>query len=161
MFFFFFLGTRLLFCTTGVVLRKLLDPSALSSISHIIVDECHERNLETDFLLIILKRIWHQQQRLKQQGKLKTSPLKIILMSATMNFETFANYFANAPILAIPGFTFPVESIFSDQAIPMLRKWNPDLVNSILKKTKEEQEDEDTESETPKGLEKSVLSFWK
>jgi HrpA-like RNA helicase len=61
-------NTRILFCTTGVVLRRLMNPGALDNVTHLIVDECHERNLETDFLLILLKQIAYN-QRNKKNGR--------------------------------------------------------------------------------------------
>jgi HrpA-like RNA helicase len=70
--------TRLLFCTTGIVLRHLESSPTLAGVSHVIVDEVHERGLDSDFLLIILK------------GLLAKRPdLKLILMSATLNAEIF------------------------------------------------------------------------
>jgi len=49
-------STRLMFCTTGVLLRQLQSQNALENISHILVDEVHERHLDTDVLLAILKK---------------------------------------------------------------------------------------------------------
>lgn len=49
-------STRLLFCTTGILLRQLQSQNALESISHIVIDEVHERHLDTDVLLAILKQ---------------------------------------------------------------------------------------------------------
>ncbi|KAH3725266.1 hypothetical protein DPMN_051100, partial [Dreissena polymorpha] len=90
--------TRLTYCTTGVLLRKLqLDP-ALSNVSHIIVDEVHERSVQSDFLLIILRQLLT-----------KRSDLKVILMSATLDAEKFSSYFKHCPVINIPGRTFPVK----------------------------------------------------
>ncbi|KAF8971676.1 P-loop containing nucleoside triphosphate hydrolase protein [Flammula alnicola] len=100
-------NTRLLFCTTGVVLRRLSTGDTLRDVSHVVVDEVHERSMDGDFLLLELKEL------------LKTHPtLKVVLMSATINHETFIKYFDGAPLLTIPGFTYPVmdkylEDIFS------------------------------------------------
>ena len=47
--------TRLLFCTTGILLRRLESDTDLGLITHVIVDEVHERSEESDFLLMILK----------------------------------------------------------------------------------------------------------
>ncbi|TSM12535.1 ATP-dependent RNA helicase DHX29 [Bagarius yarrelli] len=91
-------STRLLYCTTGVLLRKLQQDSLLSSISHIIVDEVHERSVQSDFLLTILKNVIH-----------KRSDLQLILMSATVDCDKFARYFNRCPVVTIPGKTFPVE----------------------------------------------------
>ncbi|CAK4632364.1 unnamed protein product [Aphanomyces euteiches] len=93
--------TRLLFCTTGVLLRRLLQDPQLQGVSHIIVDEVHERNVDTDFLLSILRDVLRAR-----------SDLRLLLMSATMNTALFVDYFRSVspecPVLSIPGFTYPV-----------------------------------------------------
>ncbi|KAF5899942.1 ATP-dependent RNA helicase DHX29, partial [Clarias magur] len=91
-------STRLLYCTTGVLLRKLQQDPLLSSITHVIVDEVHERSVQSDFLLRILKDVIH-----------KRSNLHLILMSATVDCDKFALYFNRCPVITIPGKTFPVE----------------------------------------------------
>uniref|UniRef100_A0A671T8A6 ATP-dependent RNA helicase DHX29 n=1 Tax=Sinocyclocheilus anshuiensis TaxID=1608454 RepID=A0A671T8A6_9TELE len=91
-------ATRLLYCTTGVLLRKLQQDRLLSSLTHIIVDEVHERSVQSDFLLTVLKEVVH-----------KRSDLRLILMSATVDCQKFANYFNRCPVVTIPGRTFPVE----------------------------------------------------
>jgi len=70
----------------------------LASVSHIFVDEVHERDLNTDFLLIILKDLLARRKS-----------LKLVLMSATLNADTFSAYFTGAPTVSIPGRTFPVK----------------------------------------------------
>mgnify|MGYP000412686025 CR=1 FL=1 len=78
-------NTRLLYCTNGILLRRLqVDPS-LIGVSHIVLDEVHERNIESDFLLIVLRDLL----------KIRTD-LRIVLMSATLNADTFATYFNNS-----------------------------------------------------------------
>uniref|UniRef100_A0AAR2JPS1 RNA helicase n=1 Tax=Pygocentrus nattereri TaxID=42514 RepID=A0AAR2JPS1_PYGNA len=91
-------STRLLYCTTGVLLRKLQQDRLLSSLTHIIVDEVHERSVQSDFLLTILRDVVH-----------KRSDLQLILMSATVDCEKFSSYFNRCPVVTIPGRTFPVE----------------------------------------------------
>ncbi|XP_035523834.1 ATP-dependent RNA helicase DHX29 [Morone saxatilis] len=90
--------TRLLYCTTGVLLRKLQHDKHLSSLTHIIVDEVHERSVQSDFLLTILKDV-----------VMRRSDLQLILMSATVDCDKFSNYFNRCPVINIPGRTFPVE----------------------------------------------------
>ncbi|XP_072310828.1 ATP-dependent RNA helicase DHX29 [Eucyclogobius newberryi] len=90
--------TRLLYCTTGVLLRKLQQDRLLSSLTHIIVDEVHERSVQSDFLLTILKDV-----------VMKRSDLQLILMSATVDCHKFSSYFNRCPVITIPGRTFPVE----------------------------------------------------
>lgn len=99
-------ATRLTFCTTGILLRRLASEPLLECVTHIIVDEVHERSEESDFLLMILKRI------------LPLRPdLKVILMSATLNAKLFSDYFGNVPVLDIPGRTFPVEQLFLEDIL--------------------------------------------
>ncbi|KAL1138333.1 hypothetical protein AAG570_008397, partial [Ranatra chinensis] len=98
--------TRLLFCTTGILLRRLEGEPFLGSVTHIIVDEVHERSEESDFLLMILKDLLP-----------KRPDLKVILMSATMNTNLFRDYFDNPPIVEIPGRTFSVEQYFLEDIL--------------------------------------------
>lgn len=105
--------TRLLFVTTGVLLRMLqsylssgnaTDAGIFENLEYIFIDEVHERSVDSDFLLIILKKII---------GKLPK--LKIVLMSATINTDVFMNYF-DTPVnhLHIEGRTFPIEDYYLD-----------------------------------------------
>uniref|UniRef100_A0A1I8NW04 Probable ATP-dependent RNA helicase spindle-E n=1 Tax=Stomoxys calcitrans TaxID=35570 RepID=A0A1I8NW04_STOCA len=75
--------TRLLYCTTGVLLQKLIREKTLGSYTHIILDEVHERDQDMDFLLIVIRRL------LTTNSK----HVRIVLMSATINTYEFANYF--------------------------------------------------------------------
>jgi ATP-dependent RNA helicase DHX57 len=50
-------STRLVFCTTGVILRRLQDDPLLTGVSHVIVDEAHERTADGDFLLMVLRQV--------------------------------------------------------------------------------------------------------
>uniref|UniRef100_A0A1A9UHT6 Putative ATP-dependent RNA helicase DHX57 n=1 Tax=Glossina austeni TaxID=7395 RepID=A0A1A9UHT6_GLOAU len=125
-------STRLTFCTTGILLRRLSSESLLQSITHIVVDEVHERSEESDFLLMILKRILSER-----------NDLKVILMSATLNANLFSNYFGKAPVLHIPGRTFPVKQLFLEDVLecceyiiecdsPYSRKINKKEENELL-----------------------------
>lgn len=103
-------STRLLFCTTGILLRRLESDPNLDLVSHIIVDEVHERSEESDFLLLILRDL------------LPIRPdLRVILMSATMNAELFSQYFDKVPTVEIPGRTFPVEEFFLEDVIEVTK----------------------------------------
>lgn len=80
--------TRLLYVTTEVLVQKLVHQRKLDAYTHIILDEVHERDQQTDFALLIVKKLMHT-----------VSPsVKIILMSATINASKFAQYFAT-PVL--------------------------------------------------------------
>ncbi|KAG0667481.1 hypothetical protein C6P46_000012 [Rhodotorula mucilaginosa] len=104
-------GCRALFCTTGVVLARLGrggDPD-LEGVSHIFIDEVHERSVDSDFLLLELRDI------------LERNPnIKVILMSATINQQQFSDYFGGAPCIEIPGFTHPVQDFYLESYLPTL-----------------------------------------
>uniref|UniRef100_A0A672YPW1 ATP-dependent DNA/RNA helicase DHX36 n=1 Tax=Sphaeramia orbicularis TaxID=375764 RepID=A0A672YPW1_9TELE len=99
-----------LYCTTGIILQWLRSDPLLSSISHLVLDEIHERNLQSDVLLIIVKDLLHMRD-----------DLKVILMSATLNAEKFSQYFDNCPMIHIPGLTFPVKEFFLEDVVEMTR----------------------------------------
>uniref|UniRef100_A0A1J3CC48 RNA helicase n=1 Tax=Noccaea caerulescens TaxID=107243 RepID=A0A1J3CC48_NOCCA len=102
--------TRLLFCTTGILLRKLAGDKTLNDVTHIIVDEVHERSLLGDFLLIILKSLIE-----KQSCDNTSRKLKIILMSATVDAVLFSSYFAHCPVITAQGRTHPVTTHFLEE----------------------------------------------
>ena len=58
-------NTRITFVTTGVLLRRLHDGDGLSDVSHVIIDEVHERSLDSDFLLVLMKRLLTKRKDLK------------------------------------------------------------------------------------------------
>lgn len=98
--------TRLVYATTGIVMRMLEGSNDLSEITHLVLDEVHERTIDSDFLLIVLKKL------------IKRRPdLKVILMSATVDAEKFSSYLGGAPVLEVPGRTFPVQTRFLEDAI--------------------------------------------
>ena len=76
--------TRLLFCTTGILLRRLLSDSTLENVTHVILDEVHERSVDSDVLPTF--------RRVAQ----KRPKLKLVLMSATADADLFADYFQNS-----------------------------------------------------------------
>ncbi|KAF7262750.1 hypothetical protein GWI33_004148 [Rhynchophorus ferrugineus] len=100
----------ILFCTTGVLLKIMETDPALSEISHLIIDEIHERDVISDFLITVLKDVIHFR-----------SDLKVILMSATLNADAFSRYYNNAPHIHIPGFTYPVTEYFLEDVIQKTR----------------------------------------
>lgn len=109
--------TRLAYVTNGIALRMLEGSAAdqrgsnFDEITHIIVDEVHERTIESDFLLIVLKSLIQERPN-----------LKVVLMSATLDAEKFSSYFGGCPILQVPGRTFPVEVRYLEDAVEFT-KW--------------------------------------
>jgi len=90
--------TRIKFLTDGMLLAEAASDRRLSRYDAIIIDEAHERSLNIDFLLGILKQLACQRPE-----------LKIILSSATLDTEKFSRHFGDAPVITIPGKTFPIE----------------------------------------------------
>lgn len=100
--------TRLTYCTSGIILRKLQQDPLLSSVNIVVVDEIHERSLDVDFLMIRLKDLLTRRE-----------DLRVVLMSATVNTEKFSEYWGNCPVLHIPGRTFPVSSLFLEDVVQL------------------------------------------
>ncbi|XP_043922003.1 ATP-dependent RNA helicase DHX30 [Protopterus annectens] len=104
-------GGSLLFCTVGILLKKLQGNPTLVGVSHVIVDEVHERDMNTDFLLILLKDI------------IQSNPkLKVVLMSATGDTERISQYFGNSTVVKVPGFMYPVKEHYLEDISPMLHR---------------------------------------
>ncbi|KAK1785374.1 hypothetical protein P4O66_018755 [Electrophorus voltai] len=99
-----------LYCTTGIILQWLRSDPCLSSISHLVLDEVHERSLQSDVLLAVVRDLLHSRE-----------DLKVVLMSATLNAEKFSKYFDNCPMIHIPGYTYPVEEYLLEDVVEMLR----------------------------------------
>lgn len=103
--------SRLVFCTTGVLLRQLQSEGALNCITHIVVDEVHERHLDTDVVLGLLKKLLPQNPH-----------LSLVLMSATMDADRLAAYWGpNTLRMEIPGRTFPVKDYTLEDVLSLIR----------------------------------------
>lgn len=110
--------TKITFVTTGVLLRRLQTSggrindvvSSLADVSHVVIDEVHERSLDTDFLLSIIRDVLARRK-----------DLKLILMSATLDSRTFGDYFKadglRVGFVEIAGRTYPVQDFYLDDII--------------------------------------------
>lgn len=94
--------TKIKYMTDGVLLRESLVEPDLDKYSCIIMDEAHERALNTDVLMGLLKKVLARRR-----------DLKLIVTSATMNSDRFSRFYGGAPEFIIPGRTFPVDIQYS------------------------------------------------
>ncbi|KAI4251414.1 MAG: hypothetical protein L6R42_008394 [Xanthoria sp. 1 TBL-2021] len=112
--------TRLVYATTGIVMRMLEASDDLQEITHLVLDEVHERSIESDFLLIVLRKLL-----------VRRPALKVILMSATVDAAKFSNYFDGAPVLTVPGRTFPVQTRYLEDAVEETNFFNRDFLRGV------------------------------
>ncbi|KYN40307.1 Dosage compensation regulator [Trachymyrmex septentrionalis] len=102
----------IMFCTIGVLLRKL--EGGLRGVSHVIVDEIHERDVNSDFIMVVLRDMIHLYP-----------DLRIILMSATIDTTLFSEYFNKCPVVEIPGRAYPVQQYFLEDCIQLTNFFPP------------------------------------
>ena len=101
--------TRLTFMTAGILLRKMHGDAMLEDVSHVVLDEIHERSLDGDFLLALLKTL---PERRRRAG---APPLKLVVMSATLDAELFRGYLRDCPVVSAPGRTHPVVTRYLEE----------------------------------------------
>ncbi|XP_068622480.1 3'-5' RNA helicase YTHDC2-like [Battus philenor] len=101
--------TVLTYCTNGVLLRTLMaGDNSLTGVTHVFVDEVHERDKFSDFLLIALR-----------DALPRFKDLKLLLMSATCDTQIFSRYFNNCPVVTIPGRLHEVQRYYLEDVLKM------------------------------------------
>ena len=121
-------STELLYCTIGILLRVLIGNPTLDGIDCVIIDEVHERGLQTDFLLLLLRDLAKNRKARHARGEAGVYPLKLVLMSATIDASQFLHYFGGAEgavvqHIEIEGKTnFPIEEFFAEDILGRLLK---------------------------------------
>jgi len=111
-------STRLLFCTAGVLLRRLQSDPVLASVACVVLDEVHERTLEADFLLILCKTVL----LMRHKTHPGLPPLRLVLMSATLDQQALQGFFGGphtCPTLHVQGRTYPVAVYFLDELLTL------------------------------------------
>uniref|UniRef100_A0A2A4JX34 RNA helicase n=1 Tax=Heliothis virescens TaxID=7102 RepID=A0A2A4JX34_HELVI len=109
--------TVLTYCTNGVLLRTLMaGDTSLTGVTHIFVDEVHERDKFSDFLLIALR-----------DALPRCKDLKLVLMSATMDTQIFSRYFNNCPVITIPGRLHEVQRYYLEDILKISQYRTPKM----------------------------------
>ncbi|RCK67784.1 putative ATP-dependent RNA helicase DHR1 [Candida viswanathii] len=125
-------GTALKFMTDGVLLREMMTDFLLTKYSSIIIDEAHERNINTDILIGMLTRVMKLRRKYHNESPDKFKPLKLIIMSATLRVSDFSEnsaLFKNPPpIINVQARQYPVSIHFN-------KKTNYDYLDEAFKKT--------------------------
>ena len=98
--------TKVKFMTEGILLNELHSDPLLSRYSVVIVDEAHERGVNQDLLLALLKPVLRQR-----------SDFRLVITSATIDEQRFSDYFGSAPIIKVPGRTFSVKISYADRPL--------------------------------------------
>ncbi len=99
-------NTRIKFLTTGILVKFLQNGDDFLNNAILVIDEVHERSMETDLIIILLKKLLN-----------KYKDLKIVMMSATVDLSVFQNFFKGLSSAHIKGRTFPIEDFYLDDVL--------------------------------------------
>lgn len=127
----------ILYCTGGILWSMLhrRPNDLMENVSHVLVDEVHERSTEIDLILMTLRKLIHQ----RRANNLKFP--KVLLMSATLNSEAFQKYFSETidgdpglrtAVFEVPGRLYPVEEEYLDTLLPKLHALQVPAVEALM-----------------------------
>ncbi|XP_070780527.1 3'-5' RNA helicase YTHDC2 [Enoplosus armatus] len=138
--------TLLTFCTSGVFLRTLMAGDAsLTTVTHVIVDEVHERDGLTDFLLTKMRDVLQ-----------KIPTLKLILSSASLDIDLFLQYFGSCPVIHLKGRLFEVKELFLEDILRLTCFNNKDM-KKYKEETQRKEKKQKRLTEWCKAVEKSSV----
>ncbi|KAL5791681.1 hypothetical protein ACOSP7_000275 [Xanthoceras sorbifolium] len=154
--------SSIVFCTNGVLLRLLVSKGActskleasnnpakndVSALTHIIVDEIHERDRYSDFMLAMMRDM------------LPSYPhFRLILMSATLDADRFSQYFGGCPIIRVPGFTYPVKTFYLEDVLSIVKSAKSSHLDSAT--TSVPNEDPELVEEDRSSLDEAINLAW-
>lgn len=125
-------ATVIKFMTDGVLLRELATDFSLSKYSVVVIDEAHERSMNTDILIGVLSRVLKLREQMWKEGKENVKPLRLVIMSATLRVSDFVE---NRMLFSTPP---PVVNVAARQhpvTIHFNRRTPTDYVYEAIKKT--------------------------
>jgi ATP-dependent RNA helicase YTHDC2 len=149
--------SNLIYVTSGIILRMLMNGKPekfFSSITHLVIDEVHERDKFTDFLLLCVREFLDQLPN-----------VRVIIMSATVDSSLFAKYFGGCPVLKIEGQSYPVREKFLEDILKDINfsnarvreleeriKRDPDFLNKVAEESTEQRNEAEETLEMVKQL---------
>lgn len=99
--------TRLIYMTDGLLMKEFINDPNVNQYGIILIDEAHERNINSDIILGLLKQLVQRRD-----------DIHVVVMSATLEANKFTGFYNDAPHLVIPGRLHPVDIIYEKEAVP-------------------------------------------
>ncbi len=124
--------TRLAILTEGILTRHLVDDPFLDGVGCVILDEFHERHIDTDLCIAMLREVCATVR----------DDLHLLVMSATIDAQAVAGFLGNCPVLSVPGRVFPVETTFAPLPGHATRQQTFAHIASLVRQTVEQHEDD-------------------
>ena len=113
-------GRHINFCTSGVLLRMFQENPNLDDLKYVLIDEIHERDIHTDFSLILVRELVRRRP-----------DVRVVLMSATLQSSLFSEYFDNAPVINVEGHVYPVRELFLEDLARLAEEKGAALTQSM------------------------------
>lgn len=136
----------ILFVTTGILLQYLKnipDDDFLKKFKFIIIDEAHDRSLDVDLVLFMMRELIKR--------NLRKDPPFLILMSATMNVDLYANYFETKTIFEVSGQSKPISIVYPPNDVQNIYASIINIIKDIERK-----EESESDAEAKKIIEDGI-----